>query len=255
MDLYEEYKNGKGKDIDMLLGTNKDEIRYWIKRMGYYSKFISGEFIYKHGIPIIYENNMKVICEEDKKYIDNFMKLQNDKKIWKITEFYNEVIFRVPMNKQADYHSDGGGNTFVYQWRYPGEDKTIGACHNIELSYVFNNLEEIIFTGNKVNYELADIVQEMWVNFAKNGNPSTSEYTWEPYETRTRKIMVFDEKIEMEENYKSEQRELIEPLLKYYLNENFAQMSYNVPQVYKIVAQLVATVTIVIGILTLISKL
>ena len=76
----------------MLLGTNKDEIRYWIKRMGYYSKFISGEFIYKHGIPIIYENNMKVISEEDKKYIDNFMKLQNDKKIWKITEFYNEVI-------------------------------------------------------------------------------------------------------------------------------------------------------------------
>ena len=95
----------------------------------------------------------------------------------------------------------------------------------------------------------------MWVNFAKNGNPSTSEYTWEPYETRTRKIMVFDEKIEMEENYKSEQRELIEPLLKNYLNGNFAQMSYNVPQVYKIVAQLVATVTIVIGILALISKL
>ena len=89
----------------------------------------------------------------------------------------------------------------------------------------------------------------MWTNFAKNGDPSTSEYKWEPYDTEKRKFMVFDEKIEMEENYKSEQRELIEPLLKYYINGNYAQMSYNVPQVYRIVAQLVAALIIITGLL------
>ena len=131
----------------------------------------------------------------------------------------------------------------------PGEEEVLGACHNIELSHVFGNLEETIYTGNKVNEELSDTIQEMWANFAKNGDPSTSEYKWEPYDTEKRKFMVFDEKIEMEENYKSEQRELIEPLLKYYINGNYAQMSYNVPQVYRIVAQLVAALIIITGLL------
>ena len=29
-DLYNEYKIGKAKNIDMLLGSNKDEVRYFI---------------------------------------------------------------------------------------------------------------------------------------------------------------------------------------------------------------------------------
>lgn len=255
LDLYEAYKNGKGKDIDMLLGTNKDEVRYWIKSMDYYTNYLSGKFIYIHGLPVLYENNLKTISDEDKDNVDEFMNLQNGRKIWKITEFYNEVLFRVPMNQQADYHSEAGGNTFVYQWRYPGENEVMGACHNIELSYVFNNLEETWITGNKINYELSDTVQEMWANFAKTGNPSTSDYKWDPYNTQTRKIMVLDEKIEMEENYKSEQKELIEPLLKYYINGNYAQMSYNVPQVYKIAAQLVAGTLILFGVLRGITSL
>ena len=255
LDLYEEYKNGKGKDIDMLLGTNKDEIRYWIQSFNYYTNYLSGKFIYTYGLPILYENDIKNISKEDMENVDEFINLQSGKKVWKLTEFYNEVIFRVPMSQLADYHADAGGNTFVYQWRYPGEDELKGACHNIELAYVFNNLEETIFTGNKINDELSLIVQEMWVNFAKTGNPSTSDYNWEPYDTEKRKIMVLDEKIEMEENYKSEQRELVEPLLKYYINGNFVNISYNVPQVYKIAAQLIATILIVIFALSILISL
>ena len=139
-----------------------------------------------------------------KKNVDDFMELLCDKKIWKITEFYNELLFRIPMNKQAELHSNCGGNTYVYHWKYPGEDKIIGACHAIELSYVFNNLQEKIYTGNKINIELANEVQDMWVNFARNGNPSTSKHKWEQYDSKTRKTMILDEKIYMEEVYKKE---------------------------------------------------
>ena len=256
LDLYGAYKSGKGKDIDMLLGTNKDESRYWMITMGYYTNLLSGEFIYKHGLPILYENNIKVLSDEDKEYVKEFMHIQNpyQKKIWKITEFYNELLFRTPMNKMAEYHSEAGGNTYVYLWKYPGENEDLGAFHCIEISYIFNNLQETEFTGNKVNPELANKVQEMWTNFARTGNPSTSEHIWEKYDSNTRKTMILDEKINMEENYKSEQRELIEPLLDYYLNGNFGQLSYNVPQVYKIVAQLGATLAIFIGIIILLKK-
>lgn len=45
--------------------------------------------------------------------------------------------------------------------------------------------------------------------------------------------MVIDEKFEMIEDYKTEQRELLEPLLKYNFNANRNGIFYNVPFVYK----------------------
>ncbi len=95
----------------------------------------------------------------------------------------------------------------------------------------------------------------MWINFAKTGNPSTPEHTWEQYDNDKKKMMVLDEKIEMVENYKSEQTKLLEPLLKYYLHGNYDTMSYNVPQVYKIVAQLISTLLLIILLLSFIIKL
>ena len=110
---------------------------------------------------------------------------------------YNEIVFRTPMNKMAEYHSEVGGNTYVYLWTYPGEDETLGTCHNIELSYIFNNLQESLFTGNKVSPELANKAQEMWINFVRTGNPSTSEYNWEKYDSNTRKTMFIGEQIKV----------------------------------------------------------
>ena len=179
------------------------------------------------------------------------MNLQNDKRIWKVTEFLNEIIFRVSMNKQAGYHSDAGGNTYVYIWKFPGKDETLGAYHAIELPYVFNN----DFDGDKIlNEELVNNTQDIWVNFARNGNPSTKELTWEKYDSESRKTMIIDKKIEMGEEYKKEQRELLDPILKYYFNGVTAQMSYNVPQTYRIVAQILATLGIIVIVFGVVVK-
>ena len=254
-DLYSAFQSSNIKDIDILTGSNKDEVRFWMNSLGYYSDLISGKFAFRHGIPILYESDLKKISDEDKEYIDEFMNLLNDRKIWKITEFYNEMSFRIPMTKQAELHSNSGGNTYVYYWTYPGEDEELGAFHNFELAYTLNNLQHTFHIGNKVNNELANKVQDMWINFARNGNPSTSEITWEKYNTDTRKTMIIDEKIEMVENLKDEQREILEPLLKYYLNGNFAQMSYNVPQVYRIVLQLIGGLSILFLIFWILKSL
>lgn len=66
--------------------------------------------------------------------------------------------------------------------------------------------------------------------------------------------MILDEKIEMIENYESKERELIEPLLKYYFNSNFYDLSYNVPFVYKIVAIVLCILAAIIGLIFWIKK-
>ena len=252
VDLYGLYRSGKTKDYPMLQGTNADEFRYFIKEVGEVAPLIADVSVFEHVIPILYENNYKTLPAVEKDHADRFMSIQRDEKVWNITEFYNELLFRIPAMKQAEYQAACGGDSYVYYWTYPSADKTIGACHAVELSYVFNNLQDTIYTGNNVDEKLADTVQNMWVNFARNGDPSTGKYKWEQYKPDTRKTMVLGKDIHMEKDIKSAQRREIEPILHHYFNGGHNMLDFDVPQIYKIAAQLFATLTIIIGSIVLI---
>lgn len=148
VNLYEAYEGGSASHIDMMIGTNADEVRYWINEM-------------------------------------------------------------------------------------------LGACHAIELTYIFNNLDNAIYTGDKVNTALADAAQNMWVNFARTGNPSTEKYAWQPYDADSRMTMVLGNEISIVSDLKGKQRALLEPILNYGFNGCYTNLSFNVPQVYKIVGGIV----------------
>ena len=62
----------KAKNTDIVLGTDKDKIKYWINEKLYYLNLFSGIFIWEHWIIVLFENNMKRLSDEDKKYVDNF---------------------------------------------------------------------------------------------------------------------------------------------------------------------------------------
>ena len=253
--LYAAYDTGVTCALDMLIGTNADEVRYWIRELGYYNTMISGSAIYQMGMPVLYENNIMQIEDNDMKYLDIFMSLQNDARAWNLTEFYNEAVFRVPAIVQTTAHVNHGGDAYMYYWTYPGEQESLGACHAVELSYVFNNLDQTIYTGDHIDVELADTVQQMWVNFARTGDPSTAQYTWEKYTADMRMTMTLGEDIAMVSDLKGEQRVLIEPLLKYGLNGCYSQLSMNVPQIYKIVgAAIFMAVTLTVGIIIVVKN-
>ena len=237
-DLYAAWEADSLSDIDLLIGTNSDEVRYWVNEMGYYTP-LPGMFVYEHMIPFMYENNLKRMSPEERALTKSFVGAQNGKKIWRITEFYNELLFRVPALEQAARHK---GTSYNYYWTMPGADETLGACHAIELAYVFNNPQADIYTGERYNEELADTVQEMWLNFARTGDPSTEAYPWEPYTAGSRKTMVLGEEIGMTEDLKQEQREMIEPLLHHYFNGCYSQLDLFVPQLGRIVGQILAVI-------------
>ena len=237
-DPYSAWQNVSHSEIDMLIGTNADETRYWIREMGYYVPGIPGKTIYRHGMEVMFDNNAKLFSEEEKKRAQIFLEKQKGSRIWRLTEFYNEVIFRLPAMKQAALHAQGGGAAYTYYWTKPGEDRLIGASHAIELSYVFRNREVTIYNGKEYDENLADIVQEMWVNFARKGNPSTDGYLWEPYDTDTRKTMVLGTEVHMTEDLMAKRRSLLEPLLHHYLNGCYTQLSLNIPYIWKMAAKL-----------------
>ena len=246
-DLYAAYENGAAAKVDLMIGSNADEVRYWIYEMGYYVGGIPGLTIYRHCFPIMYENNLKRLSEEEKAGVNAFLSMQSGKKIWKLTELYNELLFRVPAMKQAADHAANGNTVYTYYWTMSGENETVGACHATELSYVFNNPQVTIYNGSRYNAALADTVQDLWVNFARTGTPDTKTVRWEPYTPDTRRTLVLGENVRMESDLKGEQRLLIEPLLHHYFNGCYSQLDLMVPQTWRIAGQLLGTLLLLVG--------
>ncbi len=251
-DLYEAYRRGEASGVDMLIGTNADEMRYWIADIGSFRRYL---FMCDY----LYENNMKRVTSSDRKRVEAFMRLQENTgrlaKEWNITELYNELLFRLPAIRQADAHSQNGGKTYMYYWKYPSGIKRLGACHAVELAYVFNNPDEKIYAGNNIDLKLAAKTQQMWVNFAKKGDPSVPEsepgagdgIVWERYDSIDRATMILDKEISQESDIKHLQRELLDPLLDYGFNGSYNDLTPKVPVVGKAVGITIAVFGIAAG--------
>ena len=219
---YEAYEKGLTKDIDMIMGTNANEMNYWIGELG-------GLFNYSFGIPLKYKSDLKHIKEEDKKYVKEFMKKTKGNKVQRISEFYNEIMFRLPAICQAEHHSSNGGNIYMYYWKEPSRIPLYKACHAVELAYVFYNIEDTIYTGEKADEELARKVSTMWVNFAKTGNPSLEDIEWNKYDSKHRKTMTFKKgDIKEEVDILKEQRKQLFPIVSYMINPGYADVNLHI---------------------------
>lgn len=244
-DPYAPYLAGETTDIDIMIGTNRNECNYWISEIG-------GMIPFRFGVPVNYENKLRQIDKEDRHLLDSFFALPRMRRrhsIWRMIEFFNEVLFRLPAIRQAEGHSDNGGRVFMYYWTEPSTRPLRGACHAVELAYVFGNINETIYTGKPADPELSRMVQHMWAAFARCGDPSADGITWPLYNRKTRKTMILSKNHRVMSDVLKNQRECLMPLLRYYLNPSYATMSYNVPFVRKVAAIGVLSVSTVLFLL------
>lgn len=218
-DPYKALADGAAKDVILMTGSNANEWNYWINEMGEedMDKAIA---MYEE---VIVDDKIKQLREaataKENKQIDKFLDLQKDKEeLWAKTELCNDIVFRTPALVEAANHSDAGGTGYVYYFAKESSNENMGACHASELSYVFHNIEEEIFSG-KVDRDLADKMCASWANFARNGNPGTDDIKWMTYDSQNRNTMVIgnDGTMKMESDWLAQQRKLTEPLLKYYI--------------------------------------
>ena len=223
LDPYEPYLNGETKDIPILYGTNANEMNYWIGEVG-------GIFNYALATPVKFRSDLHRLTPEDMERVQSFFKGTKGGRVWRATEFYNEIMFRLPAIKQLEGHSRNGGTAYLYYWKEPSRIPMFRACHAVELAYVFLNVEDTVYTGKKADESLALAVSTMWVNFAKTGNPSTEDIVWEPYEEGKRKTLVFlAGDIHTEEDILSSQRKDLTPLLSYWICPSYTNIDMNVP--------------------------
>ncbi|MBO6303048.1 MAG: carboxylesterase family protein [Ruminiclostridium sp.] len=228
--LYEAYENGESLPVSMMIGSNADELRYWIQDVGGITK-------YRIMSRVLFNAVIKQMKDMDRRRIYSFLRYMSQRephRTWRITELFNELLFRLPAIRQGQAHAAHGNPVYMYYWKYPSAIPYMGACHAVELAYVFNNLNETIYTGDNIDPALAALVQQMWVNFAVSGDPSADGLEWETYSAESRKTMVFDTNSHIEEDLNRRERRTLMPLLDYRINGNYIAAPVEIPESVKL---------------------
>ena len=99
---------------------------------------------------------------------------------------------RVPALRLADAHAPAPAATYMYEfaWPSPAFDGRLGACHGLELPFVFDTIDlgrgQMMggALGDDPPRELADLVHGAWVAFAAHGDPG-----WQRYHLDRRPVM------------------------------------------------------------------
>jgi para-nitrobenzyl esterase len=174
---------GAGRDVDLLVGHNRDEFRLFLAIGGLlgtigeeqaswalrtFGPGPDGERAYRAAFPEATPGEL-------------FERVQTD---W---------LFNVPSLRLAEAQLAGGGPAHVYEltWPAPGG---LGACHGLDIPLLFGTFEAdlgmLLFAGSEVPAEARELsarFRSSWTAFARTGDPG-----WPAYDDRKRLVQVLD---------------------------------------------------------------
>jgi len=108
-------------------------------------------------------------------------------------------LYRQPTNRLLDARLAGAtGRTFSYlfTWTSPMMDGRLGACHALEVPFVFrqlHRLESATLVGDAPPKELSEWMSGAWVEFARRGAPQAPALPdWPDYTRESRATMILD---------------------------------------------------------------
>ena len=174
---------GAGADIDVLIGTNAEEQRLFMipnGAIGHINDDILAGTVAAYGLPVAETIATYRASRSNASAGDLLAAIVTD---W---------FYRIPAIRLAEAHTQGSAATYMYQFAYrsPQFDGQLGACHALELPFVFDTLDiegmEGMLGANSPQ-QTADAMHAAWVAFAKTGNPG-----WPQYEKGQRTTMRFD---------------------------------------------------------------
>jgi len=186
---------GKGLNVDYLIGTCRDEANFFSAFM----PEMQGSIFHQRAKKVIeaagltWEQVETVYARErpDLKQDDLFKVILGD--MW----------FRIPAIRIAEGHArraKSGTYMYLFEWESP----LLGAAHAMDLM-VFGNGLPIPGMGLLADYEeTARTMRRAWISFATSGNPSTPELEWPSYSDQRSTMSLNEDSKLLLEPYKNE---------------------------------------------------
>ena len=119
-----------------------------------------------------------------------------------------DLMFRMPALRlvEAQGRNNQPAYNYLFTWKSPVMGGVLGACHALEVGFVFGN-HDASFCGSGPEADvLSAKIQDAWTSFARTGDPSCASVgKWEPYGD-AKATMILDETCRMENAPYEEER-------------------------------------------------
>jgi para-nitrobenzyl esterase len=175
---------GQGRDVPLLIGSNRDEARLFL--------------VAAATIDAIDEPTLGAVASAYGLSPDGLAVYRGNRPGGSPGDIMAAVItdwfFRIPPIRIAEARA-GSGRTWSYRFDHPApqDNHGLGACHGAELPFVFDTiaLDEVApRIGDAPSQAVADQVHRVWVDFIASGHPG-----WVPYDTASRSTALLAETI------------------------------------------------------------
>jgi para-nitrobenzyl esterase len=102
--------------------------------------------------------------------------------------------------KQATLKADqGGAPAYLYHvtWKTTVDGGKWRSPHMLEVPFVFDTVAKVpsLYDGDMERAQaMADVIQPMWIQFARTGDPNVEGLPeWQPFTVENKEVMIFDE--------------------------------------------------------------
>jgi para-nitrobenzyl esterase len=187
---------GQGSDVALLIGSDQDEFRLFLVADGSIDRIDEAALI---GAAAAYGLSGEAV--------DTYRRNRPGSSPGDLlAAIVTDWSFRVPALRVAEARAGRGAPTWVYRFdhRSPAFDGALGACHAVEIPFVFDTLAEPgtrARLGDDPPRAVADTTHAVWVGFVSRGDPG-----WAPYTPDSRVTGVIEEKVRAVDDPAGEER-------------------------------------------------
>ena len=210
LDTLDVYANGAAKDIDILIGCNKEEMSVWLEGMG-----AEGFSAWANDLK---EKKLAQLTDGEKALVESFCQDVREGSCEPVRSLLDQIWFVAPFLRTAENQTMAGGKAYAYYF-------TARSGHGNELTTVLDHPE---MNDPAIDEAFSKAMRRMWVQFVKTGDPSLGAdispdgkaHEWPLYDLEDKQVMVFEEfniHPEKESEIKLVDRDRTYFLTKYYL--------------------------------------
>ncbi len=207
----ESLEAGKGFNVPTLIGSNLDEDKL-------FSMMNPG--VYKITEDGLHRAVAKYVAEPGVKKVIEVYRKGRERRGEPVTPFelYSAISTDVMFRKTAIRIAEAqGGYNYLFCWKSPAAGGALGACHALELGFIFGNYSADFGGTGPAADRLSREMQDAWISFARNGNPDCKSLGPWPRYCENRASMILDRKSRIENAAYEEERAVWETVeeLKY----------------------------------------
>lgn len=176
---------GSSHQVPLLIGSNTQEFNLWSIGLG------SGAHLTAETLPVVLDG-----LGAPEPVVTSYASRRGDLAPGQVfSDVMTDLLFRQPAIRiaQSRAQSDGEPNaesvadpTYAYEFDWATDQHGLGACHALELPFVFDTLASghHSMSGPNAPQPLADRMHAAWVAFVTHGDPGWAAYDTERRQTR-----------------------------------------------------------------------